>query len=302
MQPERGGPTRWLPRDEAMQIERIRAHLHDRHWLMVDHDESPTTQAHTLYGIEPNIVVYNQVDSHRHQAFWLLKDPVYCQPEARERHPYRYLTAIEAAYDAQYGCDPCFARHIHRNPTAFINDTDWRHWREHTLAELAEPVDLSPRRAKQQHLELSEGRNSALFHALRHWAYPQVGSARSGSYEAWYRQVSIRAQAMTAQLVSERGELPAREVGYVAGSVARFVYYRYTGAGGVITPEYRAQQAERGAKGGKVSKGGGRPSKVADLLPEVLRLKGMGYSNRDIGEDLGISSSTVSVYLKRDRE
>ena len=35
-------------------------------------------------------------------------------------------------------------------------------------------------------------------------------------------------------------------------------------------------------------------------LPEVLRLKGMGFSNRDIGEDLGISSSTVSLYLKRD--
>ncbi|WP_394327356.1 LuxR C-terminal-related transcriptional regulator [Aeromonas salmonicida] len=28
----------------------------------------------------------------------------------------------------------------------------------------------------------------------------------------------------------------------------------------------------------------------------------MGYSNRDIAEDLQISSSTVSLYLKRDRE
>ena len=74
----------------------------------------------------------------------------------------------------------------------------------------------------------------------------------------------------------------------------------------MITPEYRAQQAERGAKGGRVSKGGGRPSKSgkarAELLPEVLRLKQLGYSNRDIGEDLGISSSTVSDYLKRDPE
>ncbi len=299
MQPERGGPTRWLPRDEAMQIERIRAHLHDRHWLMVDHDESPTTQAHTLYGIEPNIVVYNQVDSHRHQAFWLLKDPVYCQPEARERHPYRYLTAIEAAYDAQYGCDPCFARHIHRNPTAFINDTDWRHWRGHTLAELAEPVDLSPRRAKQQHLELSEGRNSALFHALRHWAYPQVGSARSGSYDAWHRQVMTRAIAMSHEQDHPTGALPAREVGYVAKSVAEFVYYRYTGAGGAMDAAGREEQARRGRLGGKVSKRPTRSGKSkADLLPEVIRLKGMGYSNRDIAEDLGIGSASVSRYLQ----
>ncbi|WP_270804981.1 LuxR C-terminal-related transcriptional regulator [Aeromonas sp. QDB66] len=34
----------------------------------------------------------------------------------------------------------------------------------------------------------------------------------------------------------------------------------------------------------------------------MLRLKGMGYSNRDIGEDLGISPSTVSLYLKRESE
>ncbi|WP_371925218.1 LuxR C-terminal-related transcriptional regulator, partial [Desulfobulbus alkaliphilus] len=40
----------------------------------------------------------------------------------------------------------------------------------------------------------------------------------------------------------------------------------------------------------------------ADLLPEVLQLKAQGYSNRDIAEDLQISASTVSLYLKRGRE
>ncbi|HCE9129222.1 TPA: helix-turn-helix transcriptional regulator, partial [Escherichia coli] len=39
----------------------------------------------------------------------------------------------------------------------------------------------------------------------------------------------------------------------------------------------------------------------SDLLPEVLRLKAQGYTNRDIADDLQISPSTVSVYLKRDR-
>ena len=62
------------------------------------------------------------------------------------------------------------------------------------------------------------------------------------------------------------------------------------------TPEI---QARTGAKGGKVSKGGGRPSNAEALLPEVLRLKGMGYSNRDIAEDLGIGSASVSRYLSK---
>ena len=65
-------------------------------------------------------------------------------------------------------------------------------------------------------------------------------------------------------------------------------------------------QAHRGAKGGRVSKGGGRPSNSGkgrhDLLPEVIRLKSMGYSNRDIADDLNVSASTVSLYLKRNRE
>ncbi|EPN8277737.1 hypothetical protein ACT3RZ_004856, partial [Enterobacter hormaechei] len=38
-------------------------------------------------------------------------------------------------------------------------------------------------------------------------------------------------------------------------------------------------------------KGGGRPSNSgkdkSDLLPEVLRLKAQGYTNRDIADDLG---------------
>ena len=304
-QPVKGGPTCWLPRDSALQIERIRAHLNDRHWLMVDHDNSPTVQAHTLYDIEPNIVVYNQTNPHRHQAFWLLNDPVYCQQEVRERQPYRYLTAIEAAYDERYGADLCFARHIHRNPCAFINDTDWRHWRTHTLAELAAPVNLSARRAKalDHSINASEGRNNVLFDEVRRWAYPQVEIARSASYEVWHRQVVTRALAMSEQIVSDRGALPAREVGYVAKSVAGFVYYRYTGAGCILTPELRAIKAELGRKGGliggKVSKGGGRPKSTNwELWEAIQKMKAEGHPHSSIAQDLKISASTVSKYAK----
>ena len=95
--------------------------------------------------------------------------------------------------------------------------------------------------------------------------------------------------------------LPANEVRHTAKSIARWTHRNLTPAG------FSAIQAARGAKGGRI---GGKVSKrptqtgktKADLLPEVLRLKGLGYTNRDIGEDLGISSSTVSLYLKRASE
>ncbi|WP_236757894.1 sigma factor-like helix-turn-helix DNA-binding protein [Aeromonas cavernicola] len=38
------------------------------------------------------------------------------------------------------------------------------------------------------------------------------------------------------------------------------------------------------------------------MLLDVLRLKALGYSHRDIAEDLHISAGSVSNYLRRDRE
>ncbi|MFQ2621155.1 LuxR C-terminal-related transcriptional regulator, partial [Aeromonas caviae] len=100
------------------------------------------------------------------------------------------------------------------------------------------------------------------------------------------------------------GPLPVSEIKATAKSIARWVWNRFTPAG------FSQVQAHRGAKGGriggpiggKVSKGGGRPSKAATLLPVVLQLKSQGYSNRDIAEDLKISAGSVSNYLRRDRE
>ena len=93
--------------------------------------------------------------------------------------------------------------------------------------------------------------------------------------------------------------LPANEVRHTAKSIARWTHQHLSPAG------FSAWQAEQGAKGGriggKVSKGGGRPSKAADLLPEILRLKALGYTNRDIADDLQISAGSVSNYLRRDR-
>jgi len=97
------------------------------------------------------------------------------------------------------------------------------------------------------------------------------------------------------------GPLPVSEIKATAKSIARWVWNRFTPAG------FSQVQAHRGAKGGRIGgKVSKRPTKNgkarADLLPEVIRLKAMGYSNRDIGEDLGIGSATVSRYLKRDPE
>ena len=53
------------------------------------------------------------------------------------------------------------------------------------------------------------------------------------------------------------------------------------------------------AKAGRISKGGGRPqSQNQQLLTAIVNKKAQGLSNRGIAEDLNISASTVSKYLK----
>ena len=59
--------------------------------------------------------------------------------------------------------------------------------------------------------------------------------------------------------------------------------------------DFSAWQARQGAKGGKVSKGGGRPKGTSnsgltkpELLGKIQEMKIQGYSNRMIAEDLRI--------------
>ena len=65
---------------------------------------------------------------------------------------------------------------------------------------------------------------------------------------------------------------------------------------------FREEQARRGAKGGKVSKGGGRPTgtrRIDWTLWEAIQcMKADGYPHSTIAADLNISASTVSKYAK----
>lgn len=95
--------------------------------------------------------------------------------------------------------------------------------------------------------------------------------------------------------------LPQSEIKATAKSVARWTHKNFSAAG---FSEWQAKQGAKGGKiGGKISKGGGRPSNSqlskTDLIESVVKLKIEGYSNRDIAEDLGIGSASVSRYLKQ---
>ena len=263
---------------------------------MIDHDNC-SKRAEYHYDIEPNIVCYNPLNEKKHQAFWRLKDPVHCQPDARSRKPYRYLKAIESAYDEKYNADVNFSRHIHRNPLYLLTDTDWRHDRAYSLSELAEVVDMQQRiiRSGSRLPTDSGSRNVTLFNDLRAWAYPLALAAQKFEYEDWYKQVVTRAISFNAF----SNPLGLAEVLTTAKSVAEFSYFMYRrNQDIVITDEFRALQARRGAVGGKVSKGGGRRSVIdAESAQRIELMLTMHYTQKEIAEMLGVGLNTVKRHI-----
>ena len=266
-----------------------------RHWLVFVVDHAAATLSWDDVGATaPNITVTNRANGHAHLIYGL-ETPIRTAPDGKVA-PLRYAAAIEAALREKLGADLGYSGLICKNPL----HTHWlvQVWEpaSYDLSWLADYLDLSPYNGRKQLPAYGLGRNCTLFEKTRQWAYKAIRQGWPG-YEAWLSAVIDRAIGYNVQF---EPPLPANEVRHIAKSIAKWTHRNLTPAG------FSAVQAARGAKGGKVSKGGGRPSNSgkarADLLPEVLRLKGMGYSNRDIGEDLGISSSTVSLYLKRESE
>ena len=266
-----------------------------RHWIVFDVDHDAATLSWDDVGAPaPNITVTNKANGHAHLIYGL-ETPIRTAPDGNVA-PLRYAAAIEAALREKLGADLGYSGLICKNPL----HTHWlvQVWEPepYTLDWLADYLDLSPYNGRRAMPAYGLGSNGTLFEKTRQWAYKAIRQGWPG-LDGWIAAVVDRATGYNVQFEQP---LPANEVRHVAKSIANWTHRHLSPAG------FSAVQAARGAKGGKVSKGGGRPSNSgkarADLLLDVFRLKEMGYSNRDIGEDLGISPSTVSLYLNREPE
>jgi hypothetical protein len=198
-----------------------------------------------------------------------------------------------------------YAGLITKNPVHGDWWTIWHHSEPFSLDYLAEfcpDADLAAYNRRSRKEVGGLGRNVTVFDNVREWAYSAVREFwRPNGYDAWADAVRASCESANAFGREQGGPLPVSEIKATAKSIARWVWNRFTPAG------FSQVQAHRGAKGGRIGgKVSKRPTKNgkarADLLPEVIKLKEQGYSNRDIAEDLQISASTVSLYLKRDRE
>ncbi|MFV3398185.1 replication initiation protein [Aeromonas veronii] len=268
--------------------------------LVFDVDRVDASHAWEDAGLPaPNWVCLNMRNGHAHYGY-LLAAPV-ARTNAAKQNPLRYLAAIEHVLANRMGADIGYAGLITKNP---VHSDWWAIWHHSEvfsldyLAEFCPDAELAAYSRRSRKEVGGLGRNVTVFDNVREWAYSAVRAYwRPNGYEAWAEAARAACERANAFGREQGGPLPVSEIKATAKSIARWVWNRFTPAG------FSHVQAHRGAKGGriggKVSKGGGRPSKAAELLPTVLELKAQGYSNRDIAEDLGIGSASVSRYLSK---
>ena len=224
------------PRQRAITYRYIQPNPpHMQHWLVFDIDYD-AMQVATVWPWEsakvpePNIVSYNRDNGHCHLYYAI--ESVCTSPDAKPK-PLHYLAAIQRAYTNVLKADRSYTGLIAKNPL----HAHWFNIENHTavfsLGDLAKHVELESKRwdrrraANDDHVAL--GRNCALFHRLRYWAYDHVNDYRNGSstYNQWMSEVLAKCEGYND--FSE--PLPYGEVKSTARSVGKWVWKHYTGSG-----------------------------------------------------------------------
>jgi len=222
-----------------------------QHWLVFDIDYDIQTVS-TVFpwencGLpEPNAISYNRQNGHAHLFYAI--ESVCTSPNAQPK-PLHYLAAIQAAYTDALNADHCYTGLIAKNPL----NPHWfsveLHMAVFSLGDLAQHVELKPKRwdrrraLNDDHAAL--GRNCALFHRLRYWAYDHVNDYRNNgtTYNQWMAEVVARCEKFNDFMEP----LPYGEVKSTAKSVGRWVWKHYTGTGsgkrrGAMAEQFKGSQ------------------------------------------------------------
>lgn len=196
------------------------------HWLTFDQDHEDILRWEKAGVAEPNLIVRNQDNRRCHVSYAI--ESVCTSPQAKPK-PLAYAAAIQNAYCTKLAADRAYSGLITKNPMS----AEWHTWELHpkiyTLNELADYVELEKRYwTRQRAANLDHyglGRNCALFHRLRFWAYDRINLYRENgsTYENWMRAVLEQCESYNDFTEA----LPYSEVKSTARSVGKWVWTRY---------------------------------------------------------------------------
>lgn len=215
---------------------------------------------------EPTLTITNPDNGHAH-LLYALKTSIRTAPDGKMK-PLRYAAAVENALRKKLDADTGYSGLICKNP----NHGHWKIavWQPelYTLDWLADFLDLSAANDKEIVADYGLGRNCTLFDKTRKWAYRAI---RQGwpEYNQWLQACYERASAYNLQFSAPLDE---NEVTGIAKSIAKWTKRNLTESSFteyVSNTHDRNKQRERGCKGGKMSKGGGR--KINEMSERQLK-------------------------------
>lgn len=249
----------------------------------------------------PNIIVQNRKNGHAH-LYYLLAYPVHLNPDSSPK-AIDYLLAVQRAMTRELGADPGYVGLLAKNP---LDDEHWLveiiHEDGYELDELADYLHTLNDKDAQEAIDrgIGFGRNVALFNGIRVWSYVEIRKYIEGTAKAWFEAVLVEATLNN----TFAPPLYDNEVRTIAKSISSWTWrrrYELTDFGKQSARgKKRAANADMrtlGAKGGVVSRGGGRKSKKPDLLPRALVLREKGYTQQRIAQELGVGLRTLERWF-----
>ena len=233
--------------------------------------------------------------------------PIGCGPEHRYA-PQQFFQAVVNGMTLALNADPAFSSGVVKNPLhpqwrTIINDAP--------LFDLYTLFDCLPehlRRKPERQALVGEGRNTDLFHHLRHWAYGEVYAAYLAGHPAqWEAAVIRKAHALNGYDT----RLPDREVNKTGRSVAKWTWGHATnferrGEGirdrskiySWNRPALTADEAkERMSEGALITNAKQRNQRDDRILEAIGALTARGFtqpSKRQIAQMAGVSERTVA--------
>lgn len=250
----------------------------------------------------------NRENGHAHSA-WCLESPVLLGAADRPE-PMRYLCAVESCMREGMQADASYGGLLTKNPLNPHWMALWGPAIAYDLGALAQYLpDLEKHKPRGRPERAGIGRNVDTFDFLRRYAYRRVrdfyeADDRQGIFVAWMSHLYAKACEFSAN--EHPTPLDHREAHYIAKSVARYVWRRFTPA------RFRAIQAAHGAKGGRRTaeragsagmaergRRGGRANRNPARDARILAAWRAGRSQRAIAREEGITHRAVRKALLR---
>lgn len=257
----KGNPTWRVPRAQALEYPYIEPNVTGilQSLVITDRDAPDADRIADVLGLPtPSWVALNPHTTAGHIVY-ALKDPVPLTDAAR-RPPVNFLARVEHGLADVFDGDPGYSGNLTKNPHHHMHPTLWGdETARYGLRELAKALDdlgALPKAGdpRKRVTRSAVGRNVALFDDTRQWAYKAVRSYWGAPEREWGNAVFAKAYEWNETRIANdftTGALPATEVGYIAKSVAAWIWERFTPE--AYARKFSQIQAAKGRKGAAVT-------------------------------------------------